>query len=203
MEFITGTADALPPGMLFEMAHYRHRVFVQGLGWNLSASQRIELDEFDRRDTQYVIALDSQRKIVGTARLLSTEQPYLLKDVFPQLLGGARSPHSPQVWELSRFAAMDLGSTRLDPHRALASPLALQVLEAAMCLAATCGATQLISVSPPAIERILRAAGLRAQRAGPPVLVDREVLVACLLQVDTDWRAPVSSCLTPGERIAA
>jgi hypothetical protein len=35
------------------------------------------------------------------------------------------------------------------------------------------------------------------------VLVDREVLVACLLQVDADWRAPVSSCVTPGERIAA
>lgn len=139
MEFITGTADALPPGMLFEMAHYRHRVFVQGLGWTLSASQRIELDEFDRRDTQYMIALDSHRRIVGTARLLSTEQPYLLKDVFPQLLGGARFPRSPQIWELSRFAAVDLESTRLDPYRALASPLALQVLEAAMCLAAKCG----------------------------------------------------------------
>ena len=72
MEFITGTAD-VPPGMLFDLAHYRHRVFVQGLGWKLPARQRIELDEFDRRDTRYVVALDTQRRIVGTTRLLSTE----------------------------------------------------------------------------------------------------------------------------------
>ncbi|CAN7722954.1 GNAT family N-acetyltransferase [Variovorax sp. LjRoot84] len=160
MEFITGTADVLPPGMLFDLALYRHRVFVQGLGWKLPAGQRIELDEFDRRDTQYVVALDNQRKIVGTARLLSTERPYLLKEVFPDLLGGARFPHSPQTWELSRFAALDLESATPDFHRSLASPLALQVLEAAMGLAAKCGATQLISVSPPAVERILRA-GIR------------------------------------------
>ncbi|MBT2305032.1 GNAT family N-acetyltransferase [Variovorax paradoxus] len=203
MEFITGTADVLPPGMLFELAHYRHRVFVQGLGWKLPAGQRIELDEFDRRDTQYVVALDNHVRIVGTARLLSTERPYLLKDVFPDLLGGARFPHSPQIWELSRFAAVDLESTRLDPHRALASPLALQVLEAAMRLAARCGATQLISVSPPAIERILRAAGLRAQRAGPTMEVDGEMLIACLVQVDPTWRAPTSASVAPGEHVAA
>ena len=203
MEFITGTADVLPPGMLFELAHYRHRVFVQGLGWKLPAGQRIELDEFDRRDTKYVIALNSQRKIIGTARLLSTELPYLLKEVFPGLLGGARFPHSPQMWELSRFAALDFDSAKPDLRRSLASPLALQVLEAAMGLAASCGATQLISVSPPAVERILRAAGLRAQRAGPRMEVDGEMLIACLLQVDPTWRAPAPASVTPGEYVAA
>ena len=202
MEFITGTAD-VPPGMLFDLAHYRHRVFVQGLGWKLPARQRIELDEFDRRDTRYVVALDTQRRIVGTTRLLPTEGPYLLKEVFPDLLGGARFPHSPQMWELSRFAAVDLESAKRDFHRSLASPLALQVLEAAMGLAARCGATQLISVSPPAVERILRAAGLRAQRAGTPMEFDGEMLIACLLQVDPTWRAPAPTSVTPGERVAA
>jgi acyl homoserine lactone synthase len=200
MEIITGTADVLSAGMLFDLAHYRHRVFVQGLGWQLPARGRMELDQFDRRDTQYVIALNDERQVIGSARLLSTERPYLLKEVFPHLLGTEELPHSPQVWELSRFVAVDLASPRFDPYVALASPLALQVLEASIRLAARLGARQLISVSPPAVERILRAAGLRARRAGPSMQFDGEALIACLLEVDATWCAPALAQVTRSEQ---
>ena len=43
------TADELQ-----QLAHYRHKVFIDTLGWQLPTSDGIELDQFDRHDTVYV-----------------------------------------------------------------------------------------------------------------------------------------------------
>src|SRR5437899_5467935 len=112
IEIITGTADSLPEGMLVVLARYRHRVFVERMGWKLPSMHRMELDQFDRADTHYVVALKPTGELVGTGRLLPTDRPYLLGEVFPQLLGSTPPPNSPDVWELSRFAAVDLSAAR-------------------------------------------------------------------------------------------
>ena len=97
MRIIAGTADSMPAGLLFDIARYRHRVFVERLGWQLNTAGRFELDEFDRRDTCYIAAIDADGTVVGTARLLPTDRPYLLADVFPQLMGDAPLPRSAAV----------------------------------------------------------------------------------------------------------
>jgi len=149
MEIITGTVDSFSAEMLFDMARYRHRVFVEKLGWDLDTRARFELDEFDRKDTAYLIARNAGGQIVGTGRLLPTHRPYLLATVFPELLGSKPAPCSPKIWELSRFAAMDLdaqpGATRED---LLGTSLALEMLSVAMRTVAQKGARRLVSVSP-------------------------------------------------------
>lgn len=97
MQIIAGAANQLPAGLLFDMARYRHAVFVERLGWQLQSTGRLELDQFDRRDTAYVIALNSADNVVGMARLLSTDRPYLLAEVFPQLMAGQPLPRSALV----------------------------------------------------------------------------------------------------------
>ncbi|MEP6722089.1 MAG: acyl-homoserine-lactone synthase [Variovorax sp.] len=188
MQIIAGTADQLPAGLLFDMARYRHAVFVERLGWQLQPTGRLELDQFDRRDTVYVLAVNAAGKLVGMTRLLPTARPYLLADVFPQLLGGAPLPRSPQVWELSRFAALDPEATASRAQLTFVSPLALDILSVAMSVAADEGATRLISVSPVGVERILRHAGLVNERAGPPIRIEGRPLVACWIKVQRDWR---------------
>jgi len=189
MEIITGTANSFSAEILFDMARYRHRVFVEKLGWDLDTRARFELDEFDRKDTAYLIARNAGGRIVGTCRLLSTHRPYLLATVFPELLGSKSAPCSPKIWELSRFAAMDLdakpGGTHQDP---LGSPLALEMLSVAMRTVAQEGGQRLISVSPLGVERILRQAGLRARRLAPPMRIGRRHLFACAIDVDCTWR---------------
>src|ERR1700752_59202 len=94
------------------VARYRHRVFVEMLGWPLQTREHgLEFDQFDREDTVYVVARNTIDSVVGTARLLPTSRPYLLGEVFPQLLHGQQLPSAPEVWELSRFAAVDFNST--------------------------------------------------------------------------------------------
>ncbi|MGJ7491425.1 acyl-homoserine-lactone synthase [Variovorax sp. ZT4R33] len=189
MRIIAGTADSLSAGLLFDIARYRYRVFVEHLGWSLHTTGLFELDEFDRRDTRYIAAIDATGAVIGTARLLPTDSPYLLADVFPQLMGDAPLPRSATVWEISRFAAIDPRSPMAGSLTNFASPLALDILAAAMRMASSAGVQRLISVSPRGIERILRHAGVNAERASAPRQIDGRWLFACWVAVDRQWRS--------------
>lgn len=182
MKIIAGRAQELPPSVLYEMARYRHRVFVQRLGWDLQTHGRLELDQFDRRDTLYVVAY-RKRRVVGIARLLPTHRPYLLGEVFPQLLGELTAPQSADVWELSRFAALDIvapcvRSAVPSSHRK-PSAFALEFLKLVMEVAAKAGAKRLLSVSPLGIERILARGCIDFERLGPVLSIEGASLVAC------------------------
>jgi acyl homoserine lactone synthase len=150
------------------LARYRHQLFIEKLGWNLDSRDGMEYDQFDRPDTLYVVARRRGGELIGTARLLSTDRPYLLSEVFPQLLGNTPAPRTLLVWELSRFAAVDFGSSSPAVAHQFASPVALDLLRKALSLASAAGVKRLISVSPLGIERILRNAGIAARRAATP-----------------------------------
>lgn len=183
MDIVTGTADTLSAGLMFDMAHYRYRVFIERLGWKLPHSGRLELDQFDRRDTLYVIARGDGGSLRGVARLLPTSQPYLLADAFPQLLGRHAPPRSPEVWELSRFAVVDPDAPAAGGARFGASDEALALLGGAMRTAAQAGARALVTASPIGIERILRIAGIAASRLAPPVKVGDQRMFACRIDL--------------------
>lgn len=92
MNVISGTTAELPEELLSRVSSYRHKVFVEMLGWELQTQNGVELDQFDRPDTLYVITQDEQGRVNGCARLLPTHRPYLLGEVFPQLLNGLPPP---------------------------------------------------------------------------------------------------------------
>jgi acyl homoserine lactone synthase len=184
MEIVLGSSTQMPPSILADMARYRRKVFVEKLGWELHGTEELEFDQFDRADTLYVVARNRAREVVGTARLLPTLRPYLLGDVFPGLLGGLPAPASADVWELSRFAAMDLSSSATPPSLGqFSAEFSGDLLRAAMRCAAAHGAKRLITVSPLAVERLLRKAGFETQRAGPAQIIDGATIFACWIRI--------------------
>jgi len=100
-----------------------------------------------------------------------------------QRQSGAEPPQSPDVWELSRFCAVDLNEG-CKAGGQFSSPIALQLFDSAVVCAEAQGAKRLIRVSPLGIERLLRRAGFHAHRAGPPIIVEGHPLFACLIEVD-------------------
>ncbi len=183
MQFLVGSTSDLPRQWIHELAQYRHRVFVERLGWQLQGEPGIEFDAFDRPDTVYVIARGEHGRIVGCSRLLPTTAPYLLSHVFPELLEGCPPPCSPQIWELSRFAAMDLEDDGASNFGITSSPTAVALLRASMRIAYERGASELVTVSPLGIERLLRKAGFEATRFGPAMLIGEHWLFACRIAV--------------------
>lgn len=173
----------LPGDLDTALAHYRHRIFVEQLGWRLpSADDQYERDQYDRDDTVYVVAHDESGAICGCARLLPTSRPYLLQELFPSLLAdGMTPPRTADVWELSRFAASTSDAAFGEEAGAWAvGPMLASVVECAVKL----GARQLIGVTFLSMERLFRRIGVHAHRAGPAQRIDGRMVVACWIDLD-------------------
>jgi N-acyl-L-homoserine lactone synthetase len=183
MRVISGASAGLPADVCRRVARYRHRVFVERLGWLLDSEDGAETDQFDRADTVYVAVEDRDGNIAGCARLLPTDQPYLLGDTFPRLLNGMTPPRHPSVWELSRFAAMDFTRPTSSPLPNFSSPATALLLREVLACAAIRGAKRLITVSPLGLERLIRRLGLCTHRAGPPALMNGQVVFACWIDI--------------------
>lgn len=180
MEFHISKMGRLSSIEKYELFKYRYDVFVKKLGWNLSAPEGIEIDQFDNENSVYVIA-KSHSEIVGCARLLPTNQPYLLQEVFPDLLDGAEPPKSIKIWEVSRFTNCYLSQPE-DPASDLAGIDSALFLTEIMRVAKEVGAEKLISVSTIGMERLLNRSGIRTIRLGKPKEINGYRVFAC--QVD-------------------
>lgn len=183
MNVVTGRQEDLPQGLYSKVANYRHKVFVERLGWQLQAFDNAEQDQFDRPDTIYIVSRDEDGNISGCARLLPTTQPYLLGDIFPQLLNGLPPPNSPDIWELSRFAAVDFNAKISSASGQFSSPITIRLLKAAIAYVAAQGGKRVITVSPIGVERLIKRAGFHAHRAGPPMIVDGHPIFACWIEI--------------------
>jgi len=169
--------------LVHDCARYRNEIFCEKLGWDLNTKNGLELDQFDRADTVYIYAQDEDNNICGHARLLPTITPYLIGEVFPELLNGVPIPEESDVWELSRFAA----SPRNNGREMVGSSercLSHRLLDKAVEYARSYGVTRLITASPLAVERMIRRAGYQVHRAGPPFRIDNQAVIACWIQID-------------------
>jgi acyl homoserine lactone synthase len=182
LQFNAGARQQLPPHIFEQIGQYRREVFINRLGWELHTLGGLELDEFDGPDAVYVSCHDDSGDVNGVARLLPTTVPYLMEKVFPALWAGGALPHDAQIWELSRFAAMDLSKPSNLPTHQVSSAIAPDFLRQVMQTAKSRGAHTLITVSPVGIERLLRVNGFKAKRAGIPQLFGPTPITA--LQID-------------------
>jgi len=170
------------------LARYRHRVFVEQLGWPLQAVGEFEYDEFDTDAAVYVANRDGQSQVNAVARLLPSTGPYLLEKVFPHLWGGQDLPQEPEVWELSRFAAVDFEAAGGAGHQASAAH-ASQFFTRVVEVAREHGARRLVTVSPVGMLRLLRLCGFKAECAGPVARCGGEDIVALHFDLERIGRA--------------
>lgn len=177
-----GTMSDLGPQLGIDLAAYRHGIFIEQLGWDLPVSDKLELDEFDRPDTLYVVRKSADGRICGCGRLLPTTVPYLLSEVFPHLMGNVPLPRDASVWELSRFSSALVGASMGPEEQALNT---YELLRAAVMVAEERGADRLITVSPLGVERLLRRMGVHAHRVAPPAMVDGKPVFACWIEIDS------------------
>jgi N-acyl-L-homoserine lactone synthetase len=180
MQTISGRSKDLTPEFETALAQYRHKIFIDRLGWTLPVDEGLERDQFDHTETIYVVTREADGTICGCARLLPTTEPYLLSEVFRHLLDGKPVPKSRDIWELSRFAAASI-----NPDSTIDTALNTRALLAeAVRTAAAQGAKRLITVSPLGIERLLQRMGVHAHRAGPPMFAEGKPVFACWIEID-------------------
>lgn len=64
MGIVSGALEVLPRWVYSKVGQYRHKVFVKQLGWDIPTQDGMELDQFDRPDTMYVVAQDSEGEVL-------------------------------------------------------------------------------------------------------------------------------------------
>jgi len=164
------------PRRLAEMFELRHRVFRERLKWDVRSRSGLERDCYDDLDATYGLCLSDSGCVVGCWRLLPTLGPYLLRDVFPQLLGDHRAPAAPTVWEASRFACAPPpdGSFSVGRIPEATTHLIGALLEVGLHH----GLGRIVAVSDIRFERMLRRCGLRTHRFSLPVRIGNTMAVA-------------------------
>ena len=110
----------------------RKRVFVDALGWDVPIVEDVfEIDQFDNEHAVYMVVSDQSRaRHLASVRLLPSERPHILGDIFPQLCAGP-APRGPGVWEITRLC-MSPSVSPLRQAMMLRRELALGLVEHAL-----------------------------------------------------------------------
>lgn len=150
------------------MFRLRHEVFKERLNWDVGSIAGRERDVFDDLDPVYIVC-EEEGEVLGSWRLLPTTGPYMLKNVFPELLHGTPAPEAENVWEISRFAV----SKRVTGNESLGTVKSVTntLLDELFKFASRRNIERIVAVSDIRFERILKRAGLLTQRYGPPLQI--------------------------------
>lgn len=101
-------------GIADAMWRVRYKTFIEEQNWPLPSSQKREWDSYDDDDATYIVSLDKDGEICGSARLIPTTNDFLMRDIFSHLVSDVSTlPIGPCTLEFTRyFVRSDLVRTR-------------------------------------------------------------------------------------------
>lgn len=104
LTIVNGQSSPSFNGAMGAMFEDRKRVFVDLLNWSVPVVEdRYEVDQFDGPAAVYMLVTEpGSDRHLGSVRLLTSEQPHILGDIFPQLAQGG-PPRGPGIWEITRL----------------------------------------------------------------------------------------------------
>ncbi len=70
----------------------RYQLFVKRQRWDVPCFHGMEYDQFDTPAAVYLLPRGERGEVRGTTRLIPTSRPYMIKEVWPELVGGQELP---------------------------------------------------------------------------------------------------------------
>jgi len=98
---------------IYEQHRLRHECIVQRQAWNVPTIRNMEYDQYDNPAAYYLVWRDADGKARGSSRLYPTDRPYMLEEIFPDLVSNVPLPKNSEVWEGSRFCVDSSLSPRM------------------------------------------------------------------------------------------
>lgn len=152
----------------------RYQAFVERMKYDVPHWQGMEYDCYDNLSAHYLVWRDKTEKVCGTCRLAPTERPYMLKDIWPDIVTKIDLPQSPLVWEASRLC--------VDKNQP--SAIRRQIINELVCayqhICLLNDIEYMVGVMPPNIwERVFHQAGWEIEMIGDEHTLDTgEVIIA-------------------------
>ncbi len=164
---------------LYEMHRIRKAVFKDRLGWDVTVTGELEVDEYDALGPSYLLSTDRYGNLNGCVRLLPTTGPNMLRDIFPSFVTKGAVPRGERVWEASRFAANGNSTAAEAGLSQTTYDLLIGVLEFGL----SNGISTIACVVDVRMERVLRRAGWQIERLGPARRIGNTIAMAGQLEV--------------------
>lgn len=177
--------------LIQSMFQLRHEVFKGRLNWDVTSTEGKEKDEFDDLNPVYMMSCNLRQQLEGCWRILPTTGPYMLKDVFPQLLRGEAIPEDPHIWELSRLAVQPRISH--DRIKANLNEVTFEMFREVYDFAMENNIERYVVVTSAAIERMLRLVGIPTKRFGDGKLtrIGKVMSVCVWVDINEQFRQAV------------
>ena len=184
ISIISAKRNRMPASLLRGMYHLRHQVFNKRLHWDIQDFGELEIDQFDYRNPDYIIAKDLTEKIIGCWRLIPTAEKYMLEEVFDFMLGNYPLPKDETIWELSRFAVIDK-----KPVGHTLSEATVFMIKEIMDFALKKNISGYLAVTSVGVERLMKSAGIPMERIGnkKPLMTGNVKSVLCLIPVNEQF----------------
>lgn len=166
---------------LASMFRLRYRVFIRQEGWNVPCWRDMEYDQYDTPAAHYLVWRDQRGEVRGMSRLSPTDRPYMLKDIWPEMVTRGELPASPLVWEGTRFAVdADLPAAQ---RKAVIAELVMAYAEFGQHM----GLSHFIGIMPPAVWRVVfQSNGWKPEFLGEPYLIDGDKILPGRVAVTAD-----------------
>jgi N-acyl-L-homoserine lactone synthetase len=186
-------------GSLYQMHRIRKTVFKDRLGWDVTVSGELEVDEYDALGPSYLLSIDRYGSLNGCVRLLPTTGPNMLRDIFPSFVTKVAVPCGERVWEASRFAVN--GNTVA--AEAGISQTTYDLLIGVVKFGLSNGISTIACVVDVRMERILRRAGWKLERLGPAHRIGNTTAMAGQLDVSAQILRQLEARVSPAQPVAA
>lgn len=158
----------------------RKRVFVDLLGWELPiVAGHFEVDRFDDPLAQYLLLTSPEGSHRGSTRLLHTDCPHLLGELYPQLCPSG-VPAGPTIREITRFCLDPALNAR--ERRATRNQLVTALAEHALAY----GISAYTGIAARAWFDQIARFGWSCVPLGPGVRCGNEELVALHITIDKE-----------------
>lgn len=157
----------------------RYRVFIERQQWDVPHWDGMEYDNYDTLAASYLIYRDDDGVARGISRLSPTDRPYMLKDVWPDMVTREALPTDRRIWE----------GTRIGVDRDLSPDQRKKVLGELICAYMEFGVAHdldwIIGVMPTLIIRSLFVrSGWHVELLGEPRVLGGDKVCAGKLKVD-------------------
>lgn len=94
----------------------RYRGFKERQNYQVPSYKGMEYDAYDTPATTYLAWRDDAGVVRGCARLFPTTLPYMIEEIWPELLGTTPAPKNKDIWEASRLCIDKSLSPELRKH---------------------------------------------------------------------------------------
>jgi N-acyl-L-homoserine lactone synthetase len=171
---------------LIEMHRVRKFIFKDRMQWNVDITQDgLEIDDYDLPETVYLLARNTQNNISGVWRILSSESPSMIRNIWPEFLNDFHYPINNRVWEASRFGVFgyeDGSREHIRQVNQITATLICGLIQA--CILADI--SHIYTLYNPQVGRSVRKIGFIPEKVSQELLVDGKPSIVGCFRMDEE-----------------